>query len=86
MYIIDVEDLRKELYNAKVHFSFFKKDGTLRTTCGTLKKELIPENLRSKNDIEIDVSVGERNLRFFDLEKKDWRSLPKGTNVVTLFE
>jgi hypothetical protein len=83
MYNISVEDLHKELLTSEVYFSFLKNDNTMRNVRGTLKLDLIPENKRKKSFKQEETSTY-KNLRFFDLDKNEWRSLSSNIKVVTL--
>jgi hypothetical protein len=80
MYTISVDDLVKQLKIDRVRFSFLKKDNTMRNVFGTLRPEFIP------NGKDIKESEGKiyKNVRFYDLEKNGWRSLPSNTRVVNL--
>ena len=80
MHNIDIDDLTSQLLSSKVNFSFLKKDGEMRTVNATLKEDLIPEDLRSKNKLK------KSNLSFFDLDKSEWRSLAKDVTIVTIYE
>jgi len=83
MFEVSPEILRKSLQGSTpVNFSYFKKDGTLRNAYGTLYEKFIPENMRSK---DLSANNGD-NLKYYDLDKKNWRSLPKGCLLVTLIE
>ncbi len=73
MTTLTIDELRVTLQKDKVHFEFTKKDGTLRKALGTLNEELIPNEKKPKA-----VSKSS-NLRFYDLEKEDWRSVWKDT-------
>jgi len=61
--------LREHLLIGVVHFSFIKKDGTLRDAYGTLKTELIttPSGEGLKSNIEATAT-------YYDIEVKAWRS------------
>ena len=80
MYTITTEDLKTQLQLGNVYFSFLKKNNTMKNVNGTLKEELIPKEKRIVNNKNKEYV----NLRFFDLDKKEWRSMPKDTKVVTL--
>ena len=67
---VKTKRFRKMLENGTVHFQYTKKDGTIREASGTRKIELIPENMQPKESTEKYV-----NLRYFDLNKNDWRSI-----------
>jgi len=59
-----------------VRFSYLKKDGTIRTAIGTLKKNLLPETLGTGKKAPNDVFV------YYDTEKSSWRSFRK-ENILT---
>lgn len=83
MFYIPIEDLRKNLYGSTpVYFSYFKKDGTLRKAIGTLNEKLIPEEMRPKDP---SANTG-ANLKYYDLEKKAWRSIQIDCSLVQIFE
>jgi hypothetical protein len=83
MFEVSIEDLRSNLQGGSpVHFSYYKKDGSLRKAIGTLNANLIPEEMRPK-----DASLNNGgNLKYYDLEKASWRSLHSDCSLVVLFE
>lgn len=83
MFDVDLETLRQNLMaKSPVMFTYFKMDGTARTAMGTLNEDLIPEDQRPKDS---STNFGD-NLKYYDLEKKGWRSLAKDCKLVTMFE
>jgi hypothetical protein len=83
MFNIDLETLREALSGSTpVHFSYFKKDGTLRNATGTLNEGLIPEEMKPK---DASINCG-NNLKYYDLEKSDWRSLCIDCSLVIIIE
>ena len=79
MNVIKTEELKEMLKLGKVHFEFIKRDGTLREALGTLNMNYIPENMRPSD------SSTNRNittLRYFDLDKNEWRSVSGDTTEV----
>ena len=83
MFDVDIETLRKSLYSeVPIMFTYFKKDGSKRTAMGTLNEKLIPEESRPKDS---SVNVG-TNLKYFDMEKKAWRSLSYDVSTVQMME
>ena len=83
MFDISIEDLRRNLQGGSpVHFSYFKKDGSVRNAIGTLNEKLIPEEMRPKDS---STNTG-NNLKYYDLEKNAWRSLYIDCSLVTIFE
>ena len=71
---VSLNTLRSMLKKGVVKFKYEKKDGTIRTAEGTLKKSLIPE---------IDKDGGGKNdfpdncFGYYDLKKDDWRMFIK---------
>ena len=83
MFDISVDDLRRNLSSSTpVHFSYFKKDGTLRRAVGTLNEKLIPDEMRPKDS---STNYGE-NLKYYDLDKKAWRSLCIDCSLIQIIE
>ena len=83
MFEVDLETLRKSLKGSTpVNFSYFKKDGGLRSAVGTLNENLIPDAFKPKDS---SLNNGE-NLKYFDLEKNAWRSLHSQCELVTIIE
>lgn len=83
MFDVDIETLRKSLYSeVPIMFTYFKKDGSKRTAMGTLNEKLIPEEFHPKDS---SVNVG-TNLKYFDMEKKAWRSLSYDCSTVQMME
>lgn len=67
---VSMKTLRSMLKKGVVKFKYEKKDGTIRTAEGTLKKSLIPELDRdggSESDFPDDC------FGYYDLGKDDWR-------------
>jgi hypothetical protein len=86
MFDIDIETLAKSLHGTTpVAFSFFKKDGSRRNAIGTLNEKLIPEESKTLKSKDPSANNGD-NLKYYDLEKKAWRSLSKGCSLVTILE
>ena len=83
MFDVNLETLRKSLQGTTpVDFYYFKKDGKLRNAKGTLNESLIPLDFSPK-----DSSTNYANsFRYYDLEKKAWRSLHKDLELVTIIE
>jgi len=73
MITVKKEELYEKLRNGKVIFEYQKRDGTKRGAIGTLKMELIPENLRPKDSSTSNTEY--KNLRYFDFSKNAWRSI-----------
>ena len=83
MFEISLEALRSSLTgNDPVQFSYFKKDGTIRNAIGTLNEKYIPAESKP-----IDSSKGNgSNFKYYDLERKAWRSLGSDCSLVTIVE
>lgn len=78
--ITNAMDFWKMIYeNKKVQIKFVKKNGEVRYMLATLDFNLIPSDRRPKklDLVYILKMVREKGIiRVFDLEKKDWRSVP----------
>ena len=80
MTTVNTDELREMLRMGKVHFEFTKRDGSIREVLGTLNSDYIPENMRP-----IDSSTRKiTTIRFFDMEKNEWRSISGDTKEVTV--
>jgi len=83
MFYISIDELRKNLKGSTpLLFSYLKKDGTFRKAIGTLNENLIPEEKRPKNSSKNNGS----NLKYFDLDKNDWRSISKDCSIIEIIE
>lgn len=65
------EQLKTRLRDGVVQFAFKKVDGTLRTAVGTTNLATIPTESHPKGT----GNPSEKAVRFFDIEKKEWRSV-----------
>ena len=74
---MDIQDLRKALYEGVVLFEFIKKDGTLRHARGTTSPELIPqENVPLGKLTPEQRACRERTtVAFYDIDAKGWRCM-----------
>ena len=81
MITVNQDELREMLRMGRVIFSYKKKDGSHRGAIGTLNEEYIPEEFRPKDS---STSYKVSNLRYFDLDKKGWRSISKDTEKITV--
>jgi hypothetical protein len=63
------DELRVKLLGGIVHFSFQKKDGSIREAFGTLKADLI--STPSGEGLKINPEIV---ATYFDIEAKAWRS------------
>ncbi|MCK9446539.1 SH3 beta-barrel fold-containing protein [bacterium] len=77
--MINIEELRKLLKFGKISFEYTKNNGDLRKAIGTLQPELIPESMKPK-----DSSTQISTLRYFDLDKNEWRSISKNIKEITI--
>jgi hypothetical protein len=75
-----IEDIRTDLRNGYVHFTYVKADGSYRVALGTLNPALIPADKMPKTDkTESDIALQENRDRlglisYYDLNKDGWRS------------
>ena len=69
-----LEDLNKALLEGEVIFSFEKKDGSERIARGTKKREMVPD---SSVPIGKEYHKSDEVIRYYDLDKQDWRSFRK---------
>ena len=75
-----IEDIRTDLRNGYVHFTYVKADGSYRVALGTLNPALIPADKMPKTDkTESDIAMQENRDRlglisYYDLNKDGWRS------------
>lgn len=67
---VSMSVLRSMLKKGVVKFKYEKKDGTIRTAEGTLKKSLIPE---IDKDGGAESDFPEDCFGYYDLGKDDWR-------------
>lgn len=81
MKTINIELLVEILKMEKAYFEYVKKDGTIRKAYGTLQYTFIPEDKQPK-----DSEYESVNVRFFDLEKGEWRSISKNVKEVSILE
>ena len=74
---MDINDLREALNAGVVLFEFIKKDGTLRHARGTTCPDLIPvDNMpKGKRTPEQKALYERQTVAFYDIDKKDWRSM-----------
>ena len=74
------ERLRSRLRGGVVMFAFKKLDGTLRTAVGTTNLSTIPSEHHPKGSRE----PSPRVVVFFDVEKREWRSLSTRVEVFAI--
>jgi hypothetical protein len=69
------ESFRNALTKGFARFTYYKKDGTIRTALGTRSPSLIPVNKMPKcpqNNEEWEERA--KSIPYFDLERQEWRS------------
>ncbi len=81
MKTIKIEELKEFLHLGEVSFIFEKKDGTKREALGTLKNDLIPEDMKP---VENHLNPKATNPKYFDLEKNGWRSLSYDASTIDI--
>lgn len=79
-----LEELKNEMKLTSVFFKYKKKDGTIREAVGTTNLTLINmlfgEEFVPKG--ESTRKISEENTRYFDLDKKGWRSFKNDSFIV----
>ena len=75
--IANTSDLRTALNEGVVHFTFIKKDGSLRHARGTTCPDLIPvDNMPKGARTPAQQTAFQRQtVTFYDIDKKAWRSM-----------
>ena len=81
MKTVKIEELREILRMEKAHFEYKKRDGTLRKAYGTLQFTYIPENMQPADTSTL---FEYKNLRYFDLDKGEWRSIAADVSEVNV--
>lgn len=74
-----VETLKHQLQEGIVSFKYEKKDGTIREAKGTTKMDIVEEYVREspKQTTTKERKVNENQVRYFDIDKEQWRSFCK---------
>ena len=74
---MNIQDLKKALYEGIVIFQFVKKDGTLRMARGTTSPDLVPadDTPKGKRTPEQQAAYDRQTVAFYDIDKKGWRSM-----------
>jgi len=74
---MDIQQLRKALYEGIVIFEFVKKDGTLRQARGTTNPDLVPndDTPKGKRTPMQQAAYERQTVAFYDIDKKAWRSM-----------
>jgi len=73
---VKVYNLRTKLLSSTepVHFSYLKKDGTIRHATGTANKELIPVEASSSTSSNGKFIYSPMQIRYYDNDAGAWRS------------
>lgn len=71
--ILEQQLMQRLAVEAEVHFVFRKQNGTERRARGTCNLQYIPLDKHPKHDLPITSAI-----RYFDLDKKEWRSFEIG--------
>ena len=74
---MNIQDLKKALYEGVVLFEFVKKDGSTRHARGTTCPDLVPvDNApQGKRTPEQQALYDRQTVAFYDIDKKGWRSM-----------
>ena len=74
---MNIQDLKKALYEGVVLFEFVKKDGTTRHARGTTCPDLVPTDNtpKGKRTPEQQALYDRQTVAFYDIDKKGWRSM-----------
>ena len=74
---MNIDDLKKALYEGVVLFEFVKKDGTLRHARGTTCPDLLPtdDTPKGKRTPEQQALYERTTVAFYDIDRKAWRSM-----------
>ena len=74
---MDIQDLKKALYEGIVIFQFQKIDGTLRPARGTTCPDLVPapDTPKGARTPEQQAAYNRSTVTFFDIDKKAWRCM-----------
>ena len=80
MNIETIENLKSQMRNGVVEFSYTKKDGSTRIAKGTLNFDVMGEENLPKNGVSYD---SETTTRYFDVNSNGWRSF-KNDNFIEI--
>ena len=74
---MNIQDLKKALYEGVVLFEFVKKDGSIRHARGTTSPDLVPtDNMpQNKRTPQQQALYDRQTVAFYDIDKKGWRSM-----------
>lgn len=75
-----IEDLKKQMRNGVVEFSYKKKDGSTRLAKGTLNFDVMGEENQPKTGVDYDSND---TTRYFDVDSNGWRSF-KNDNFIEI--
>lgn len=75
-----IENLKSQMRNGVVEFSYTKKDGSTRMAKGTLNFDIMGVENQPKNGIEYN---SETTTRYFDVNSNGWRSF-KNDNFIEI--
>ena len=67
------EKLKGSLQEGETHFTFIKKDGSLRQAVGTLNLDLVPDADKQFKNEEGTREERTDQTSYYDLEKNAWR-------------
>lgn len=74
---MNIQDLKKALYEGVVLFEFVKKDGSIRHARGTTCPDLVPtDNMpQNKRTPQQQALYDRQTVAFYDIDKKGWQSM-----------
>ena len=74
---MNIQDLKKALYEGVVLFEFVKKDGSIRHARGTTCPDLVPtDNMpQNKRTPQQQALYDRQTVAFYDIDKKGWGSM-----------
>ena len=75
-----IENLKSQMRNGVVEFSYTKKDGSTRVAKGTLNFDIMGEENQPKNGVGYD---SDTTTRYFDINSNGWRSF-KNNNFIEI--
>ena len=75
-----IENLKSQMRNGVVEFSYTKKDGSERLANGTLNFEIMGEENQPKTGVDYDSN---NTTRYFDVNSNGWRSF-KNENFIKI--
>lgn len=74
---MDINDLKKALYEGIVIFEFVKKNGEHRKARGTTCPDIVPtdDKPKGKRTPEQQALYDRQTVAFYDIDKKGWRCM-----------